>query len=354
MKGFLASMIVFLLLVNSVGAVCPPPKYSSGSKRIGAVTYTYVNANINTPDCNESNHWCGNTAQNVVQYRQLMAVTKYPADVEIKTLIKESVSITKDDVVRIINQRTYGDLAFTVKSSLPINVEDVPSLADANSSQKMEEKIHQTVENSVTRLTREGTNVILEHISTALDKITVGQNTKYISYEKIFYDFYENDYIKTSTITTITDVEAIRKDVNYFEFTEPGNYFIYTPNGVDIVLVVSPKLMITSELTPKQKLEFKPKEKFPLTWNLKNTGVGDVNVAKITPICPKTWSCDIGGFTEGKILPEENKKVVMNAECPSMTGEVVLGINVEYDDGYGLTPITPKSEIGTVTLTVIC
>ncbi len=135
------------------------------------------------------------------------------------------------------------------------------------------------------------------------------------------------DYI-CPTKSTLCAIGSMSND--WWGFEEIARYNIY---------VIDPEVTFVS--VPSTPQIFDGKEKLEITWKLKNTGVGKINLV-VTPLCPSGWTCEVSpqeikGMTVGQeayvTLKLYNKKPAQQVS----TKEMEVGIKVRYSDAYGLS-----------------
>jgi hypothetical protein len=92
--------------------------------------------------------------------------------------------------------------------------------------------------------------------------------------------------------------------------------------------------------------------KIQKTWTIRNTGIGRTYIA-INYICGN-WTCAFDGYKSGGAIPlnvNETFTVTMNITLGAAEVNHLIGINVSYDDGYGLSAITPKLKTSNISIT---
>jgi hypothetical protein len=89
------------------------------------------------------------------------------------------------------------------------------------------------------------------------------------------------------------------------------------------------------------------------TWSINNTGLGKVNMS-IAFDCGN-WTCIFDGYTQGSQIQEKEGEpytLTMNITTdPSELGTHQVGINVTYDEGYGLISMPPEAKTSFISFT---
>jgi hypothetical protein len=88
------------------------------------------------------------------------------------------------------------------------------------------------------------------------------------------------------------------------------------------------------------------------TWIINNTGIGKIKM-NITYNCGN-WTCAFNGYTAGSQVPlNENQVFTVTLNITLGAAEVNhrIGINVSYDEGYGLAAIAPARKTSNISIT---
>ncbi len=122
--------------------------------------------------------------------------------------------------------------------------------------------------------------------------------------------------------------------------TMKGDQWGFLNLGKYEIAVVDPELKFIS--TPSSPIKLDGSPSITLTWKIRNTGIGDIDV-KVAPVCPAGWKCVVDPTRVRNVKENNNVTItltVYNKKPPAMVNakRIPVGINISYFDSYGLYP----------------
>jgi hypothetical protein len=121
-------------------------------------------------------------------------------------------------------------------------------------------------------------------------------------------------------------------------WNEREDFMVVIPNPN--ITIAAPPSETSLNLTKIQK-----------TWTINNTGIGRITM-NITYDCGN-WTCAFDSTAVNNVPREENQAhtVTLNITITSPGVNHRIGINITYDEGYGLSAIPPKKASSFITIT---